>query len=833
MTQPQDTFFASVRDTYGHNTVKILKVYIKSLRQIIKCKAQVKFLIKCRRYDILPKHIQKVNSNLKHFKFTSRSIQRSFNNILHKFKITLLNKEIEDKNIQLTYWTNKSERLIKKLNSILPVNLIDKFVETQTERNNKLWININNTHKKKFTNISNIYVNNNRINGKSNLEEIHLKTLKEKWFCNLTNLDIPNEICEILSLGPKFCYSSELNIKNVIDILKNVETLINLNEISNDCGNKIRGSIIDSIQTHKNRTKHISYEDRIFSQKLKKATIFSKNHNILYTMADKGSVTVAITRDSYISKMNDLLSDNSNYEQVKKNPLPNLQIKIKNVMKRWNDNNFFSKKYHNNELTQTNTNIPKIYGLPKIHKTGIPLRPIVSSIGSPTHKLSKIIDNIIKTSITLPKSFVKDSMDLIKNINNIHTPDDHILISLDVTSLFTNTPLELVRNAIEKRCNQIRLHCNIPLKEIIDTVTLLMDSTYFQFNNKFYKQIHGTPMGSPCSPRLANLVMTDLEETCLNKLTFKPLLFYRYVDDIFTIIPKEKIDETLLVFNSYHPRLKFTHELESQNSINFLEVKIIRENNKLITDWYQKATYSGRILNFKSKHTLAQKRAMVYTMVDKAILLSDKKFHIKNINYIKEILKDNSYPDIFINNNVNYRIKKLSSTHPHNYTSDRKLKLVLPYTNKFFENISDKLKKYNVTTIPRFNNNLSKLITRGKDNTALTEQTNVVYKLKCKNCDATYVGETKRKMSVRIKEHEKNIQKDDQLFVINEHVKNLGHQIDFENPQILDREDNWHKRIFSEMIHINLQKNAINKKDDSQKLQSTYIPLINRIKHNK
>jgi len=75
--------------------------------------------------------------------------------------------------------------------------------------------------------------------------------------------------------------------------------------------------------------------------------------------------------------------------------------------------------------------------------------------------------------------------------------------------------------------------------------------------------------------------------------------FYRYVDDIFMIIPKAKVDLMLASFNSYHPRLKFTCEMEKDNTLNFLNTSVIRtDNGSLVTNWYRKPTFSGRYINF-------------------------------------------------------------------------------------------------------------------------------------------------------------------------------------------------------------------------------------------
>lgn len=107
----------------------------------------------------------------------------------------------------------------------------------------------------------------------------------------------------------------------------------------------------------------------------------------------------------------------------------------------------------------------------------------------------------------------------------------------------------------------------IVLRDILDAVDLLYNITYFSFNGQYYKRIHGTPIGSPVLPILADIVMTDLEEKCLNKLNYTPSFYFRYANNILLCIPKKKVDYTLKIFNSYNNKLKFTSEMEINKSI--------------------------------------------------------------------------------------------------------------------------------------------------------------------------------------------------------------------------------------------------------------------------
>ena len=90
--------------------------------------------------------------------------------------------------------------------------------------------------------------------------------------------------------------------------------------------------------------------------------------------------------------------------------------------------------------------VPRIYSLPKIHKDGVPLRPIVNTIGSPTYKLARFLANLLKPLVGKTNSFVKDSTSWINEIGNERLNIDDILVSFDVVSLYTKI---LVSDAIE------------------------------------------------------------------------------------------------------------------------------------------------------------------------------------------------------------------------------------------------------------------------------------------------------------------------------------------------------------------------------------------------
>lgn len=143
---------------------------------------------------------------------------------------------------------------------------------------------------------------------------------------------------------------------------------------------------------------------------------------------------------------------------------------------------------------------------------------------------------------------------------------------MDVVSLFTNVPNDLMLESIKRRWCFIGAHTKIPQEEFLKAVELILSSSFFMFNNTFYKQIFGSPMGSPSSPVIADIVLQDFEERAIERLPVSVPIYFRYVDDILIAAPKGFFKDILNIFNSFHNRLQFTLETFDDNRINFFKL---------------------------------------------------------------------------------------------------------------------------------------------------------------------------------------------------------------------------------------------------------------------
>jgi len=142
-------------------------------------------------------------------------------------------------------------------------------------------------------------------------------------------------------------------------------------------------------------------------------------------------------------------------------------------------------------------------------------------------------------------------------------------------------------------------------------------------------------------------------------------------------------------------------------------------------------------------------------------------------------------------------IKLIDSIYHIIWTSLKNLK-------KIVKNLNIKLSFYSL-------NKLEGIIKAQKDCLFNYSKKNVVYKISCNDCDATYIGQTKRKLNIRISEHRnQNHRKSYNTTVITEHRLRHNHDFDWLNVKILDNERFYWKRIISEMFNIQLQNNVFN-----------------------
>ncbi|EZA51854.1 hypothetical protein X777_09608, partial [Ooceraea biroi] len=137
-------------------------------------------------------------------------------------------------------------------------------------------------------------------------------------------------------------------------------------------------------------------------------------------------------------------------------------------------------------------------------------------------------------------------------------------------------------------------------------------------------------------------------------------------------------------------------------------------------------------------------------------------------------------------------------------------------------------KRYNFNLGYKCTNTLERFVNSRKDPLEKFSHCNVVYRIACNDCDASYVGQTKRKLNTRVKEHRRDInKKSGSPSVISAHKLESGHDFNWNDVKILDEERSYNKRLVSEMINIKRQLNPLNSQNDTELLSNDYLPILN------
>ena len=272
----------------------------------------------------------------------------------------------------------------------------------------------------------------------------------------------------------------------------------------------------------------------------------------------------------------------------------------------------YTKQY----LIQSDVKPGRFYILPKVHKPGNPGRPIVSSNSHPTERLSHFVDYHLQPLVHKLPSFVKDTNDFLNKLLTIgNLPANSLLVTLDVSSLYTNIPYNEGINACE-RFLRTSSHKTIPTSTLCDLIRMILTMNNFSFNDNHYLQIHGTAMGTKMAPSYANLFLGFFEANALKNAPFQPHTWLRYIDDIF-MIWTEGLDNLKIFIdylNNIHSTIKFTSSHCSTN-IPFLDVNVsLTDDGNISTDLYTKPTDKHQHLLYSSCHPLHTKKAIPFSL---------------------------------------------------------------------------------------------------------------------------------------------------------------------------------------------------------------------------
>ena len=176
------------------------------------------------------------------------------------------------------------------------------------------------------------------------------------------------------------------------------------------------------------------------------------DNNRLILTTDKGVALVVIDKAEYIKKAEELLKEKT-YKEITEDPTVKQKNKLINILR-----NIKTEKGLNEEtyrrLYPTGVGSSKLYGLPKIHKPGIPFRPIISSISTVTYNTAKELAKILKPLVGLSNHHVHSTRDFVEQLKEVRLKKRRKCGLLWCDSTFTSVPIPPVLKIIEEKLNK-------------------------------------------------------------------------------------------------------------------------------------------------------------------------------------------------------------------------------------------------------------------------------------------------------------------------------------------------------------------------------------------
>ena len=336
--------------------------------------------------------------------------------------------------------------------------------------------------------------------------------------------------------------------------------------------NNVDAEIINDLNAHCR-----NYIKKAKKQKIPRATKMTydylKAHNIKAVPYDKGQGFMLMSNEDYQNRIYKIIKA-SQFSEVKKtrknerDPLLKEQDRIVGKLKDMEKKGQITERLYK-DLKPIGSKSAKIYGLAKVHKPEVPLRPVVAIPGTAYDKIGKFVshwlDKVEESKIRTSTSEVNNS------IKDVVLTEEEMIVSYDVSSLYTNVPLSECIEMAAKKLFQITNECPVDMNTFIELTRLTYSNILIQTENGYIRQQDGLAMGISCAPQLANIWMASMDK----KIENNSRIYHRYMDDIIMVIKKIEIESDLERINKIHENLTFTHETEDEKGeILFLDLTL-------------------------------------------------------------------------------------------------------------------------------------------------------------------------------------------------------------------------------------------------------------------
>ncbi|CAF4454995.1 unnamed protein product [Rotaria sp. Silwood2] len=399
------------------------------------------------------------------------------------------------------------------------------------------------------------------------------------------------------------------NLHNIPNSKQNKNKHININSNNKDINLIMESQLSQSSQNNTNKLPKNLNKKKNYHRLIKRLKYKIKLTNIILRKSDKSKVFHLGKSEDYKKKSEEYMEKTQAYKCLgTKDPSPDL-IKRTNKylldlrLAKW----ITQKQYEKLCINQNEVELAHLYYLPKAHKPGTPLRPIVSGLKHPTIKISKFLDNLLRPLFDkmAAATTINSGFELIKQLqqwskNNLK--QETVFCTIDVADLYTMVPQIEGVISLKKMLDYLKLKQvgSLKIETIIRLSRFVMKNNYFSYNGQYYHQTRGGAMGSPLTLTIANCYMFFYERKIVNQIHNSNGLYFRYIDDLFVAInwPARHLVKQIDRWNKFDENIKLSENIGS--TADFLDLCIENRDGTLFSSIFQKPSYEPYYLPFNN-----------------------------------------------------------------------------------------------------------------------------------------------------------------------------------------------------------------------------------------
>lgn len=795
---------------------------VKGFNKLLKLKKKmaglgedIKFLKMCLRNNVTPKsHGVKICSALpeaaRQKKLMERNLMKNSIKNLYK-KLDRITLQAYDSHLELGRLKMKQQRDDMYATMVK----IQRGYECEKERKRKL-------HKKKMEGL----IKKNRRT-KPTEESPEVKQIPN-LVVNQSSQEFTEEQLKFLNNGLNYAIEKPEAPKE--EIVIDIEAAIKFaKETEKNEARKGAGRILEAVRDAKRRR---AVEEARMIREL-------KNKDVFYIKADKGNALVIMDKEEYNKRVEEKLK-NGSFEELKGNPMPESMKRVEKTLAQCTD--LLGKEL--GRVRMPNPCLPRIKCMPKIHKEGNEMREIIAAMNSPTQRIARwLVEEFKKMREEANPRTVRNYKDFVNKVQNVkEIEEDEVLVSFDVKALYPSIPVKEALMYLEEWLDEQGSGATwrYKVKQYMRLARLCMEERFFVYRGRYFKCLHGVSMGSPLSGLVSEVFMERMEEK-LEKEDMLPRFWVRYVDDVFAVVQKDEVDETLRNLNKVHKNLKFTMEVEENGRIPFLDIMVKRNSGVLEFEIYRKPTSTQRFITNSSNHSTQHKMAAFRTMVHRMCSVPMRREdYNKELEYILETANKNGYTEGSIRRLIKKEItrsrrQQLTTFFQRREDSSKKQRAAITYHKRTQKKLKKQLAKIGIEMIPTSKQfQLKNVLGTTKDKKEWGEKSGV-YRIECSHCGKKYIGQTKRLVAKRFQEHvseaetakKKKDKKREFKSAVAKHIVEEGHSITPKDVKVLKEITEWKKLEAYESLRISREQQNMLMNEDRG---NGYSPLFKLIK---